>query len=86
MRPCGRAAVRQEAGVQSRLGGGAGITCRPDDPGLLADAFLELARATPDARAAMGSAGRDYVAREHNVTNLGETLHLVVEGRLPAGR
>jgi glycosyltransferase involved in cell wall biosynthesis len=64
---------------------GAGITVRPDDPDLLADAFLELARATPEARAAMGSAGRDYVAREHNLASLGETLHLVVEGRLPAG-
>jgi len=63
---------------------GAGITVRPDDPDLLADAFLELARATPDARSAMGSAGRDYVTREHNVARLGETLNAVVEGRLPA--
>ena len=63
---------------------GAGITVRPDDPELLADAFLELARATPEARAAMGTAGRDYVNREHNLASLGETLHLVVEGRLPA--
>ena len=66
-------------------GTGAGITVRPDDPELLANAFLELARATPDARAAMGSAGRDYVTRKHNLASLGETLHLVVEGRLPAG-
>jgi glycosyltransferase involved in cell wall biosynthesis len=63
---------------------GAGITVRPDDPQSLADAFLELARATPDARAAMGSAGRAYVTREHNVATLGETLHEVVEGQLPA--
>jgi glycosyltransferase involved in cell wall biosynthesis len=64
---------------------GAGITVRPDDPDLLADAFLELARATPEARAAMGSAGRDYVTREHNLAILGETLDLVVGGRLPTG-
>jgi glycosyltransferase involved in cell wall biosynthesis len=63
---------------------GAGITVQPDDPELLADAFLQLARATPDARATMGSAGRDYVTREHNLATLGETLHEVVEGRLPA--
>jgi glycosyltransferase involved in cell wall biosynthesis len=63
---------------------GSGITVRPDDPERLADAFLELASATPDARAAMGSAGRDYVTREHNLATLGETLHQVVEGRLPA--
>ena len=65
---------------------GAGITVRPDDPELLADAFLELARATPDALATMGSAGREYVTRKHNVARLGETLHLVVEGRLPSAR
>ena len=65
---------------------GSGITVRPDDPERLADAFLELASATPDARAAMGSAGREYVTREHNVARLGETLHLVVEGRLPSAR
>ena len=65
---------------------GAGITIRPDDPDLLADAFLVLARATPEARAAMGSAGRDYVTREHNLASLGETLHHVVEGRFPAAR
>jgi hypothetical protein len=32
----------------------------------------------------MGSAGRDYVTRKHNLATLGETLHEVVEGRLPA--
>jgi glycosyltransferase involved in cell wall biosynthesis len=64
---------------------GAGITVRPDDPDLLADAFLELVRATPEARAAMGAAGHDYVAREHNIARLGEVLNDVVEGRLPTG-
>lgn len=62
---------------------GAGLTVRPDDPERLAGAFLELAGATPEARAAMGSAGRSYVAREHNVEHLGETLNAVIEGRLP---
>jgi glycosyltransferase involved in cell wall biosynthesis len=62
---------------------GAGITVRPDDPGLLAAAFLELAATAPDARAAMGSAGAAYVAREHDFEKLGETLEAVIEGRLP---
>jgi glycosyltransferase involved in cell wall biosynthesis len=62
---------------------GAGLSVRPDDPDGLADAFLELAGITPEARAAMGSAGRDYVAREHNLERLGETLNAVIEGRLP---
>ena len=65
---------------------GAGITIKPDDPGRLAAAFLELASTTPEARAAMGAAGRAYVAREHNFEELGETLNAVIEGRLPAGR
>jgi len=65
---------------------GAGLTVRPDDPERLAGAFLELASATPEARAAMGSAGRSYVAREHNFEHLGETLNAVIEGRLPTNQ
>jgi glycosyltransferase involved in cell wall biosynthesis len=62
---------------------GAGITVRPDDPEAMAGAFLELASMSPDARAAMGSAGLAYVEREHNVARLGERLAALVEGRLP---
>jgi glycosyltransferase involved in cell wall biosynthesis len=67
-------------------GSGAGLTVRPDDPELMAHAFLELADATPEARAAMGAAGRSYVAREHNFERLGETMTAVIEGRLPTDR
>jgi len=63
---------------------GAGITVPPDDPEGLARAFLELAGATAQARAAMGAAGRAYVAREHSIEHLAETFAMVVEGRLPA--
>lgn len=62
---------------------GAGVSVPPDDPARLADAFLELAATTPEARAAMGTAGRDYVSREHNIVDLGETLDAVVRGELP---
>jgi Glycosyl transferases group 1. len=65
---------------------GAGLTVRPDDPERLAAAFLELAGVAPEARAVMGSAGRSYVAREHNFEYLGETLSAVIEGRLPVDR
>ena len=65
---------------------GAGLSVRPDDPDGLAHAFLELARATSEVRAAMGSAGRNYVAREHNFEHLGEALNAVIEGRLSASR
>lgn len=60
---------------------GSGITVAPDDPEGLARAFLELAGTTAQARAAMGAAGREYVAREHNMVLLGETFAAVVEGR-----
>ena len=60
---------------------GAGISVSPDDPELLAGAFLELAAASPEARTAMGAAGRDFVAREHNMERLGGILAAVVEGR-----
>jgi glycosyltransferase involved in cell wall biosynthesis len=65
---------------------GAGVTVRPDDADRMAGAFLELAGTTPQARAAMGSAGRSYVAREHNLERLGETLAAVIEGRLLTNR
>jgi glycosyltransferase involved in cell wall biosynthesis len=57
---------------------GAGISVRPDDPEALADAFLELADAGPEAWARMGAAGRDYVTREHSIERLGDVLAGVV--------
>jgi len=63
---------------------GSGITVAPDDPDGLARAFLELAGTTAEQRAAMGVAGREYVAREHNMALLCETFAAVVEGREPA--
>ena len=52
----------------------AGISLHPNDPERLADALLELADAGPEARTRMGSAGRAYVAREHDIARLSETL------------
>ena len=60
---------------------GAGITIEPDSAERLADAYLELAGMTAADRAAMGAAGRAYVAREHDITHLGELLAAVVEDR-----
>ena len=65
---------------------GAGLTVQPDDPQRLAEAFLALADATPEARAAMGSAGRSFVTREHNFERLGATLEAVIEGQRPTNR
>jgi glycosyltransferase involved in cell wall biosynthesis len=62
---------------------GAGISIKPDDPALMASAFLDLAGTAPEARAAMGAAVRQHVAREHDFAKLGETLESVIEGRLP---
>lgn len=53
---------------------GAGITVPPGRPDLLADAMLELAR-TPRAQlAAMGAAGRAYVAATHDYSALARRL------------
>ena len=53
---------------------GAGITVPPGRPDLLADAMLELAR-TPRAQlAAMGAAGRAYVAATHDYSVLAHRL------------
>lgn len=65
---------------------GAGLAVQPDDPARMADAFLELAATTPEARSVMGAAGRRYVAREHDFEQLGGTLEAVVEGRLPSSQ
>jgi len=43
---------------------GAGVAVSPEDPRALAEAFRMLA-ADPAARARMGAAGRDYVAKHH---------------------
>ena len=64
---------------------GAGITVEPDNPDRLADAFLEIAATSPEARAAMGAAGRSYVEREHDFDRLGDILASIVE-ELPEGR
>jgi hypothetical protein len=42
-----------------------------------------LADASPDERARMGTAGREYVAREHDLERLGEVLGTVVAGDRP---
>jgi glycosyltransferase involved in cell wall biosynthesis len=57
---------------------GAGLSVRPDDAERLAEAFLELARRTPEERAMMGAMGRDYVSREHNIATLGRELAAVL--------
>lgn len=63
---------------------GAGVSIGPDDPERLADAFLELAATDPETRARMGTAGRGYVAREHNMERLGHTLAQIIS-EAPAG-
>jgi len=57
---------------------GAGISVPPDDPEVVADAFLELAGTRPEERARMGAAGREYVVREHDIEHLGDILDAAV--------
>jgi glycosyltransferase involved in cell wall biosynthesis len=50
---------------------GAGLTVPPDDPDALADAIVDLAELTPEQRRGMGSAGRAYLEREHDLGSIG---------------
>ena len=59
---------------------GAGITATPDDPELIASAFLELAASSMKTRSVMGAAGRQYVEERHNLEQLGAAFAAVVEG------
>lgn len=52
----------------------AGLTVPSDDPGRLAEAFITLADAGPEAHLRMGVAGRSYVIREHNIALIGARL------------
>jgi glycosyltransferase involved in cell wall biosynthesis len=63
-----------ESGYDPVAIAGAGISLRPDDPQRLADAFVRLADAGPEARARMGAAGRAFVTREHEIARLAMTL------------
>jgi glycosyltransferase involved in cell wall biosynthesis len=44
--------------------GETGLVARPSDPDDLARALAEMAALTPDQRATMGAAGRDWVRRD----------------------
>jgi glycosyltransferase involved in cell wall biosynthesis len=66
----------------------AGVSLAPNDPERLADAFLGVAGMDPGMLARMGSNGRAYVAREHDIERLAETLAQADEAgqRDPASR
>lgn len=72
-----------ESAYDPVVAAGAGLTTAPDDPSVLADAFLALAAMPPGLRDAMGVGGREYVARTHSIDRLGDHLASVVEGRVP---
>jgi glycosyltransferase involved in cell wall biosynthesis len=64
---------------------GAGISLHPNDAEGLARAFLELADVGTATRTQMGSAGRAYVAREHDIASLSETLAEIVTTAATSG-
>jgi len=57
---------------------GAGRSVAPDDPEVLADAFISLAGETPDSRQRMGDAGRAFVEREHDFARIGAEFAEIV--------
>ena len=60
---------------------GAGCSLPPDDPVALGGAMLDLAGLDAGDREQMGTAGRSYVEREHDVARLARTLVDLVEQR-----
>jgi glycosyltransferase involved in cell wall biosynthesis len=52
----------------------AGVSLPPNDPERLADALVGLAGMDAGTLARMGSNGRAFVAREHDIERLAETL------------
>ena len=57
---------------------GAGRSVAPDDPEVLAGAFVALAEESAEARRRMGDAGRAFVEREHDLARLGATFAEIV--------
>lgn len=62
---------------------GCGLSIAPDDPALLAEAFVALAEETPERRREMGDAGRAFVEREHDLAKLGATFADIVRCGTP---
>ncbi len=59
---------------------GAGLSLPPDDPSTLANAMIELAGASPEARRRMGKAGRGCVSSDHNIATLATIYGEAVSG------
>ena len=59
---------------------GAGLSLPPDDPSTLANAMIELAGASPEARRRMGNAGRACVASDHSIATLATIYGEAVSG------
>lgn len=57
---------------------GAGLTVEPDDPIALAGALADLADKSSAARRQLGSAGRAFLEREHDMVKLGDQFATIV--------
>lgn len=66
------------------MAAGAGVCVGFDDARALAEAMTGMARLTPSERRAMGDAGRNYVVKHHNVSDLSDQLRGALAGRRPA--
>jgi glycosyltransferase involved in cell wall biosynthesis len=61
---------------------GGGLTVLPDDPEALAEALVTVATMSPAERSAMGTAGHDFVRREHDLRTLGAEFARLVGCRV----
>lgn len=71
--------IASDAGNNPVADAHAGITARPDQPQALANAILQMVKLPAEDRQRMGSAGREYVERNHSVDLLAKRLAETLE-------
>ena len=78
----GRAVLHSvEAGNDPVAEAGCGLTVAPESPVAVAEGLVELARRTPDERAAMGARGRAFVLAHHSYPVLAQRFLDAVAAR-----
>ncbi len=78
---CGVPIVASYAASNDPVGeAGCGITVPPESPQLLAAAIRRMALLSPDARAAIGRRGQDFVRANHDHSILADRFIAVIEG------
>jgi glycosyltransferase involved in cell wall biosynthesis len=72
-------------GIPEQLAPGTGLLVKPEDPAALAEAILSLAAMAPEARRAMGEAGRERMAREFTIERQVDALDAAYRAAIADG-